>query len=333
MRRPASARADDGPGFHARALDAHRLGRRGAGGARTNDRRQGRVRLQLSPRRRGSAAHGGMARRRAQGSPRVPAGARSPVGAGVAGRHGAGLELRAGIYCFGIFALSTTRVQRFASLTKNSLSCSGVLARPSTPSSARRFCTSGDVRALTTARWRRSTVGRGVFAGAARPFQDVTSYPGTPPSITVGTSASPGKRFAGVTAIARRLPERMCEMAGARISKTRSASPFFAAVTTSPVALYGTICTSTPALDLNSSAARCWVLPMPMVATFILPGFALAAAMTSLTVFSGDFGSATITSGKKPTVEIIAKSFSGSYGSDLNSALLIAVPLLMSRSV
>ncbi len=55
--------------------------------------------------------------------------------------------------------------------------------------------------------------------------------------------------------------------------------------------------------------------------------------MTSLTVFSGDFGSATITSGKKPTVEIIAKSFSGSYGSDLNSALLMAVPLLMSRSV
>src|SRR6266478_2171506 len=187
-------------------------------------------------------------------------------------------------YCFGIFAFSTTWVQRFASLTKNSLSCSGVLARPSTPSWARRFCTSGDAIALTTAWWRRSTTGRGVFAGAARPFQDVTSYPGTPLSVTVGTSASPGKRFAGVTAIARRLPERMCDMAGARISKTRSASPFF-------------------------------------------------AAMTTLTVFSGDFGSATITSGKKPTVEIIAKSFSGSYGSALNSARLIAVPLLMSRSV
>ena len=88
-----------------------------------------------------------------------------------------------------------------------------------------------------------------------------------------------------------------------------------------------------PALDLNSSAARCWVLPMAMVAMFIVPGLALAAAMTSLTVFSGDFGSATITSGKKATVEIIAKSLSGSYGSDLNSALLIAVPLLMSSSV
>src|SRR5256714_2932865 len=106
MRRPASARADDGPGFHARALDAHRLGRRGAGGARTNDRRQGRVRLQFSPRRRRGAAYGGISRRRAEGSPRVPAGARSPVGAGVAGRRGTGLELRAGIYCFGIFALS-----------------------------------------------------------------------------------------------------------------------------------------------------------------------------------------------------------------------------------
>jgi len=60
---------------------------------------------------------------------------------------------------------------------------------------------------------------------------------------------------------------------------------------------------------------------MPMVAMFIVPGFALAAAMTSLIVFSGDFGSATITSGKKPTVEIIAKSFSGSYGSAFEQRL------------
>ena len=39
---------------------------------------------------------------------------------------------------------------------------------------------------------------RGVFAGARTPYQLVTSYPGTPPSATVGMSGNAGERFAPV---------------------------------------------------------------------------------------------------------------------------------------
>jgi hypothetical protein len=55
------------------------------------------------------------------------------------------------------------------------LSCSGVLARPSTPSSAKRFCTSGAASALVSASCTRSMMARGVFAGAASAFHDATS--------------------------------------------------------------------------------------------------------------------------------------------------------------
>jgi hypothetical protein len=48
---------------------------------------------------------------------------------------------------------------------------------------------------------------------------------------------------------------------------------------------------------------------LPMLS---LPGFAFAVAMTSCSVFAFDSGPVTITMLKKPTVEIIAKSFTGS---------------------
>src|ERR1051325_4937318 len=82
----------------------------------------------------------------------------------------------------------------------------------------------------------------------------------------------------------RRLPDLMCEVMGARNSKIAAASPLFAAVTTSPVALYGTIWKLVPVTDLKSSAARCCVLPMPMVPTFSLPGFFFASATRSFTL-------------------------------------------------
>lgn len=130
--------------------------------------------------------------------------------------------------------------------------------------------------------------------------------------MAVGTSGIVGKRLATVVASGRRFPDLMCEVIGARNSKITAASPLFAAVTTSPVALYGTIWKFAPVVDLKSSAARFCVLPMPMVPTFSLPGFFFAAATKSCTFLKGDFESVMITSGKKPTVLIISKSRSGS---------------------
>jgi len=45
--------------------------------------------------------------------------------------------------------------------------------------------------------------------------------------------------------------------------------------------LNGTVCNSSPAIDLNSSAAMNWVPPMLVVPRLNLPGLALAAAMNS----------------------------------------------------
>src|SRR4051812_64134 len=92
------------------------------------------------------------------------------------------------LHCFGIFAVSTARLQRFDSLMKNSRSCSGVLARGSTPSSPKRFCTSGAASAFASSSCTRLITAGGVFAGAASAFHETTSYPLTPASITVGTS-------------------------------------------------------------------------------------------------------------------------------------------------
>src|SRR5688572_17866742 len=78
-------------------------------------------------------------------------------------------------YCLGIFAASTTRAQRFDSLTKNSRSCSGELVRASTPSSAKRFCTSGAAIAFASSWLTPPTTPGGVFAGAAIAFHDATS--------------------------------------------------------------------------------------------------------------------------------------------------------------
>src|SRR5258708_15144939 len=89
--------------------------------------------------------------------------------------HGCALLVSAIGYCLGIFAASTTRLQRFDSLWKNARSSAGVLARPSTPSSAKRFSTSGAASTFASSRWMRSITAGGVLAGAARPFHDATS--------------------------------------------------------------------------------------------------------------------------------------------------------------
>ena len=50
----------------------------------------------------------------------------------------------------------------------------------------------------------------------------------------------------------------------------------------------GTITTLTPAIDLNSSAVRFWVLPTLMVPTFSVPGFSRSALRKSASEWIGD---------------------------------------------
>ena len=56
-------------------------------------------------------------------------------------------------------------------------------------------------------------------------------------------------------------------------------SPLRSAVSTAGEALYGTISASMPATVLNSSAARCCVLPTEIVPIVSLPGRAFASAI------------------------------------------------------
>ncbi len=51
----------------------------------------------------------------------------------------------------------------------------------------------------------------------------------------------------------------------------------------SGVVLKGTVWKSSPAIDLNSSAAMYWVPPGLVVPTLSLPGFAFAAVTRSFT--------------------------------------------------
>ena len=64
-------------------------------------------------------------------------------------------------------------------------------------------------------------------------------------------------------------------------------SPRSSAVTRSGVVRNVTIVTSMLAVDLNSTADRCWVLPGAMVPKLSLPGLRLAAATMSSAVLSG----------------------------------------------
>src|SRR5688572_730809 len=76
----------------------------------------------------------------------------------------------------------------------------------SAPSVVKRSSTSDDFKLATISPWSLLTTAGGVAAGANMAYHEVTSYPGTPDSRTVGTLDIPEKRDAPVTAIGRRFP-------------------------------------------------------------------------------------------------------------------------------
>ncbi len=69
------------------------------------------------------------------------------------------------------------------------------------------------------------------------PNQVKTSKPGTPDSLTVGTSGSALLRFAVVTASARNLPAWICGIDEPRPSKNTSTSPASSAMIAGPLPL------------------------------------------------------------------------------------------------
>ena len=75
--------------------------------------------------------------------------------------------------------------------------------------------------------------------------------------------------------------------------------------------LYGTCSTSMPAMCVNSTPARWLWKPDPAFAMLILPGFAFAYAINSLTFLYGIFGFTARTFCVLPINVIIAKSFVG----------------------
>src|SRR5262249_17601505 len=77
-------------------------------------------------------------------------------------------------------------------------------SRPCSPSCA---ITPSDLRTRLASMLSRATASAGLPAGAAIPYQPVTSKPGGPLSATVGTSGASCERRVEVTASARSLPE------------------------------------------------------------------------------------------------------------------------------
>ena len=69
------------------------------------------------------------------------------------------------------------------------------------------------------------------------------------------------------------------------------------------------------ASTLNNSPDRCGLVPRPAEPKVMVPGFALASAMNSFTVFAGTDGCTVRMFGDSTTSEIGAKSRSASYGS------------------
>src|SRR5262249_451353 len=95
----------------------------------------------------------------------------------------------------------------------------------------------------------------------------------------------------------------------------------------------GTMTKFTPAVLLNSSAVRCWVLPGFTVPTLRAPGFARAALRKSPSVRNSDAALITNRQSKYPSVEIGVKSLSGLNGRLGKRERGIGVELVKSASV
>src|ERR1700761_7844384 len=86
----------------------------------------------------------------------------------------------------------------------------------------------------------RSMIGCGVFAGASSPNQPAISKPGTPDSLTVGTSGIDGTRCSEATASSRSLPPSDMDLADGGPVNIRSTTPATTSVIAGAVPRYET---------------------------------------------------------------------------------------------
>src|SRR5260221_10739123 len=145
----------------------------------------------------------------------------------------------------------------------NSAGVPGMTSRPRSFSFLR---TSGCARIFTVSRFNRSMIAGGVPAGAIRPNHGTASKSAYPASIIVGRSGAAAERLTRVTAKARRRPSRTGASTFETLPNASVTRPASRSGSIAVVPRYATGRMSTPAMDLNSSAARCWDVPTPACA-------------------------------------------------------------------
>src|SRR6185369_2039383 len=101
----------------------------------------------------------------------------------------------------------TISAQRTDSSCRNLVNSVAVLGSHSNPSFVNCSLTSGSWRMRFISVFSLFTISGGVLAGAAKPIQVRSTYPGKPDSEAVGTLGSIATRLRLVTAIALSLPE------------------------------------------------------------------------------------------------------------------------------
>src|SRR5687767_3139787 len=139
----------------------------------------------------------------------------------------------------------------------------------------------------------------------------------------VGYSGAATERLALEIASARTLPARTCGIAVDMAAKFTWHSPASIAVMEGEPPLYGTVAILVSVRCMKSSAARCVLVAMPLVATLSSPGLALASAINSFTDLIGTEGCTIRMWGRVATCEIGAKSRTESKGSFLCRAGVI----------
>ena len=107
--------------------------------------------------------------------------------------------------------------------------------------------------------------GRGVLAGASMLTHEVTSKPGWPLSMNVGTSGNAADRLAPGTPSPTSLPAFTYCCAVATAVKTSGICPPMTSMIACPPPLYGMCSSAMPVRCFRSSPARCGVPPVPDV--------------------------------------------------------------------
>src|SRR5258705_7337914 len=113
----------------------------------------------------------------------------------------------------------------------------------------------------------------------------------------VGVSGNAARRTGLMAASTRERPDLMCGCCGVSASNMSCTCPPATSAAPGALPLYGTCWIGAPVTVLKSSPTRCGAPPDPDDAKLILPGLALASAITSATDFAGTCALITISMG------------------------------------